>query len=131
MLCLLDAALAHVVIAASKIAQNRRRAWLIAVAQRLECDKPVPLKPLAASTRRTRHWRRRKADGVAVLRVKVDVVDTPVVLCSLGLLDPRNADDREALAHGVERAIATLSDLSQRNEFRAARILTQLVLKKK
>jgi len=129
MIALTDVGLAHVAVAASRIPINRRRRWLADVAQALE--EGAPMKPLAASTIPTRRWRARLARGEVLLRTRFDEDELASILVMYNLIDFNNVDDPKALAQGVECAIAMLSDLSQRNKFREARIRTQLVLKKK
>jgi hypothetical protein len=107
MIALTDVGLVYVAVAASRVPANRRRRWLVDVARSLETGEPM--QPLAASTVRTRRWRARAANGKVLLRVKLDEDDAAITLTAYGLLDPNHADDRNALAQGVERAIEMLA----------------------
>ena len=128
MLALTDGALANLVVAASRIPVNRRRRWLVDIARSLETGEPM--KPLAASTIPTRQWRARLACGEVLLTIRADEDDLATTLVTYNLIDFNRVDDRKALAQGVERAIAMLSELSRRNDLLAARIRAQLVLRK-
>jgi hypothetical protein len=129
MMALSDCGLAHLAIAASRIPTNRRRRWLLDVARSLETGEQM--RPVAASTIPTRRWRARLARGEVLLSIRFDEDELATTLVSFNLIDFNRVDDRKALARGVERAIAMLSDLSQRNALLAARIRSQLALKKK
>jgi hypothetical protein len=128
MIALSDAGLAHLAVAASRIPVNRRRQWLVDIARSLETGEPM--RPLAASTIPTRQWRARMACGEVLLRTRFDEDELATTLVTYNLIDFNRVDDRKALALGVERAIAMLSDLSRRNDLLAARIRAQLVLRK-
>src|SRR5262245_6739063 len=128
MIALSDAGLAHLAIAASRIPTNRRRRWLVDIVRSLETG--APMKPLAASTIRTRRWRVRLAAGEALLRIRVDEADLATTLLTYNLIDLHHADDAEQLAEGVQRALVLLGDASHCNGLLTARIRAQLVLKK-
>jgi hypothetical protein len=89
------------------------------------------MRPLAASTIATRQWRARLACGEVLLTIRADEDELATTLVTYNLIDFNRVDDCKALALGVERAIKMLSDWSQRTDLLAARIQTQLVLKKK
>jgi hypothetical protein len=129
MIALSDVALAHLAVAAGRIPVNRRRRWLVDVARSLETGEPM--KPLGASTIPTRRWRARLACGEVLLRTRFDEDELATTLVTYNLIDFTHVEDPKALAQGVERAIEMLGDLSRRNELLAARIRTQLLLKKK
>src|SRR5262245_23233223 len=128
MIALSDAGLAYLAVAASRIPVNRRRRWLVDIAGALETG--APMKPLAASTMPTRRWRARLEAGEVLLRIRVDEDELATMLVTYNLIDFNHADDRRVLSQGVQRAIAMLSDLSQRNDLLAARIRARLMLRK-
>ena len=103
MLALSDQGLAHLVIAASAIAPERRAAWLHDLARKLEQAAPSP-----AAVRQRRH-RHSVRSGRAVFRVELGVLDMELYLVGAGLLRPGDVDRsaiEAALARLLERLIA-------------------------
>lgn len=61
-----------------------------------------------SSPKHSRDYRRRLKAGEIVLRVRVPEVDLTQALIEIDRLDPRDEDNREALARSVEELLAFL-----------------------
>jgi hypothetical protein len=100
MLAFSDEALARLAVAATRVAPQRRSAWLQDLAGRLE-----PEGRRARGRAYTRKWRQRARDGQVLLRVVTDEVGLAVAAVTHGLLDPLRADDRAALAAAAGKVL--------------------------
>lgn len=99
-----DAALCHLLIAATAVPANQRGRWLQDLADRLD---PPP--GLSKAAERQRAHRARLKAGRMVLAIEVDDVLVPAALAEAGFLDLANIEDREAVARAVERLIVTVT----------------------
>ncbi|AIC25712.1 hypothetical protein IE4771_CH00551 [Rhizobium etli bv. mimosae str. IE4771] len=61
-----------------------------------------------SSKERTRLYRARKRAGRRVIRIEVDEVELAVLLEQLRFLDPREADDDQAVEQGLNQMIQVL-----------------------
>jgi hypothetical protein len=95
-----DAGLAYLVLAASAVPRHRRRQWLRELANKIEPPRRSP------GARYTAAWRAREKAGRCLLTLEVDEAELVVALVDAGLLDPRIADNRAALAAATQHALA-------------------------
>ena len=104
MLCLTDAALARLVIAATAVPTEARGAWLANLAARAE--HPAPASAPASNALRQRRWRARESKGRAVLSIEVDYD----ALCG-ALIDNARITEADALSR-KQVAVAAASVLA-------------------
>jgi hypothetical protein len=97
MLALDDAALAHIVIGATRVRASERGRWLHRLADKLD---PAPL----PSSRKQR-WRQRQRNGHAIYRLDLNTTDVITALIAAGRLTEAEAERHEL----VESAIAALA----------------------
>ncbi len=107
MLCFADdAALARVMIRATAVPRKERRAWLQALAARIEQG----ARPVKTSRDYTRAWRARERSGRCLLKLEMDEANLVVGLVDRGLLDPLKADNRTALTEAAQKALIAFCD---------------------
>jgi hypothetical protein len=112
-----DAALAHLLIAATAVPVEDRSRWLESLADQLEPSKASKgsgagrtRRMISPGAERVRLHRKRLAVGRAVLRVEVDFNATSAALFSAGFIREGEIDDPEAVASALERVIALLPE---------------------
>ena len=113
-LALTDAGLAYLVLAASRIAPQKRSRWLQRVAKELEGHRPSP------TARRLRRYQARRHHGQACYRIVQDCVDLEELLLAAGTLSPLERDDHAAVERALVRFLS-LCILDHRNAFQSDR----------
>jgi hypothetical protein len=120
-----DAALAHLLIAATAIPVRARARWLRGIAAQFEPPRPQQLlgspspasnvaahaaraRQISNGAARTRLHRSRQANGRAVLRICVDLNAVSAALAEAGLLSETEIDDTEAVGRALEKVVALL-----------------------
>jgi hypothetical protein len=111
-LCFSDQGLAHLVLAANRIAPNQRRRWLQRIARELEGHTPSP------TARRLRKFQARRRSGQKCYRLTLDEIDTEELLLASGTLAPSDRDDHGNVEAALSRFIS-LCIANHRNTFQS------------
>ena len=69
---------------------------------------------MTSAAARMKSYRARREAGLVVLPVLIDEVETAQMLIAGGMLAPHDAEDRDKIAHALERQIGILIELSRR-----------------
>jgi len=99
-----DQGLAHLVIAAGRVRRERRAAWLLDLAHRVETERKR-----AAAVRRTRAHRQRQRDGQRYYRLLIDDAAMEPLLDGLvraGRLSEADTMRQEAIEGALAEALA-------------------------
>ena len=115
-----DQGLAHLVIAASRIAPQARGRWLRRLAHELEGHPPSP------NANRLRKFQARRHNGQKCFRLTLNEVDTEELLIASGVLGAADRDDTRAVERALERFIS-LCILDHRNAFQHDREICDTV----
>jgi hypothetical protein len=108
-----DAGLAHLVLAANRIAPEHRGRWLQRIAHELE-------HPPSATARRLRRYQLRRRNGQACYRIVQDQVELEELLLAAGTLAPADRDDHRQVEAALARFLS-LCILDHRNAFQPDR----------
>jgi hypothetical protein len=148
-LALSDQALARLCLAAGRVHRRSRGPWLRRLAREIEAptrhhgatSSRLDLSPAPAASHQlqspspgalyTRKWRARRKSFKVLLPVEVDEIELSATLASYFILNPTAADDRKALAEGVERLLIALCDVSPHDEEVADKIRIALLIRKR